>query len=167
MQSGLDWRQDEITLYGKQVLIPRLQAWYGDEDSFYQYSGLSLTPLPWTESLLQLKKRVEQTCDTSFNSMLANCYRDEKDSVAWHSDDEPELGRQPIIASLSFGAERVFQLKHKMTGERFKLPLQSGSLLIMAGNTQQYWLHAVPKQQRHSGARINLTFRKIIAKNFY
>lgn len=167
MQKELDWRQDEISLYGKQILIPRLQAWYGDKESFYQYSGLSLTPTPWTERLLILKKKVENNLECSFNSMLANLYRDQKDSVSWHSDDEQELGLRPTIASLSFGAERVFQLKHKKTGERFKLPLQSGSLLIMAGDTQRYWQHAVLKQQRHIGPRINLTFRKIIPTNFY
>ena len=167
MQKELDWRQDEINLYGKQVLIPRLQAWYGDKESFYQYSGLSLAPIPWTESLSILKDKIEKNTQFEFNSMLANLYRDQKDSVAWHSDDEEELGLQPTIASFSLGAERVFQLKHKITGERFKLPLQSGSLLIMAGDTQKYWQHAVLKQQRQIGPRINLTFRKIFPKNFY
>lgn len=144
------------------VDIPRLQAWYGDVDAAYTYSKLTLTPEPWTANLLSLKQCVSEFCQHEFNAMLANCYRDQQDSVSWHSDDEAELGEQPCIASLSFGCERVFHLKHKHTGEKFKLPLQSGSLLVMSGETQKNWLHAIHKTRIEKTMRINLTFRKIL-----
>lgn len=162
----LEWRQDIINMYGKQMLIPRLQAWYGDSCTKYQYSGIELNPLPWTSELLALRAIAEEKSNTLFNSVLANCYRNQQDSVAWHSDDEKELGYCPTIASISLGAERVFHLKHKISGELFKLPLQSGSLLIMSGETQHYWQHAVLKSRKESKSRINLTFRKIIENNF-
>lgn len=157
----LQWRQDQLLMYGKLQHIPRLQAWYGDLGCDYHYSKLTLAALPWTPLLAKLKTDVSQFCQHEFNGVLANCYRDQHDSVGWHSDDESELGDQPTIASLSFGAERVFYLKHKVTGETFKIPLQSGSLLVMSKQTQKFWWHAVNKMKRQCSMRINLTFRKI------
>lgn len=144
-------------MYGKSVKIPRLQAWYGENE--YSYSGLRLAAQPLIPLLIKFKCLIEQQTGHSFNALLANCYRDQYDSVAWHSDDEPELGFEPIIASLSFGEERNFQLKHKITGEKLNLPLKSGSLLIMAGETQQYWQHCLPRTKKQKLARINLTYR--------
>jgi len=173
LSAGLAWQQSTIQLYGQPRLIPRLNAWYGDPEAHYQYSGLNLPPLAWTPGLLQLRAAIGQTLQSltsnralgagPLNSVLANLYRDERDSVAWHSDDEPELGPQPLIASLSLGAERRFSLKHKrIKGERYDLMLSSGSLLIMSGATQQHWQHALLKQTLRSGPRINLTFRHIV-----
>jgi len=170
LSASLAWQQSVILLYGQSRKIPRLNAWYGDPDANYQYSGLKLNPLAWTPALLQLRAAIEKTLSLlSFNpvkplnSLLTNLYRNQSDSVAWHSDDEPELGRQPLIASLSLGATRRFSLKHKrLKGERRDLLLPSGSLLIMSGGTQQNWQHALLKQTLKSGPRINLTFRHII-----
>ena len=155
----LNWRQDEIVIYGKRVSIPRLQAWYGEHN--YTYSGLTLKSQLWLPVLTDLKLLVEQKAKQPFNVLLANYYRDQNDTVGWHSDDEPELGKYPVIASLSFGEERNFQFKHKLTGEKLSLPLKSGSLLVMSGETQAYWQHCLPRTKKQKLARINLTFRKI------
>jgi len=157
----LAWQQDSLIMYGKKIAIPRLQAWHGEHQLNYTYSNLTLSAEPWTPVLIALKQKVEQFSSFEFNTVLANCYRNQHDSVGWHSDDEPELGINPIIASMSFGAKRMFQLKHKVTGEKFKLPLQSGSLLMMSGTTQEFWQHALPKSRQQQAMRINLTFRKI------
>ncbi|GLX79609.1 alkylated DNA repair protein [Thalassotalea insulae] len=157
----LSWREDQLLMFGKYVNVPRLQAWYAKDAQSYSYSKLALAALPLTPGLTKLNNQLRTFCQHGFNSVLANCYRDHNDSVAWHSDDEPELGPEPMIASLSFGAERVFHLKHKATGEKCKIPLQSGSLLVMAGQTQHQWQHAILKTKRQTAMRINLTFRKI------
>ncbi|MDO6428639.1 alpha-ketoglutarate-dependent dioxygenase AlkB [Thalassotalea sp. 1_MG-2023] len=162
LYSNIQWRHDELIMYGKRVKVPRLQAWYGDQGTDYTYTQLTMSPLPWTEQLLMLKQQVSNATGAEFNSVLANCYRNHQDSVAWHSDDEPELGETPVIASLSLGAERFFHLKHKVKPITHKFKLPSGSLLIMKGNTQKYWQHAVLKSRIHASMRINLTFRKII-----
>jgi len=159
----LQWQQDKLKFYGKIVDIPRLQAWYGEYGVHYTYSNLTMVAKPWTPTLLQLKNIISQYCQSSFNAVLANCYRDNCDSVGWHSDDEPELGQNPVIASLSLGGTRTFHLKHKHTGEKFKLPLQSGSLLVMSGKTQHYWQHAILKTKQKAVMRINLTFRNILS----
>lgn len=161
LSTSLKWRQDNIRIYGRDVLIPRLQAWYGDPEARYTYSGLAMTPLPWTPLLKQLRQQCEQYCQHSFNSVLANFYRDGNDSMGMHSDDEPELGAKPTIASLTLGEVRTFKLKHKRTGELVNLPLESGSLLVMKGNTQQHWQHGISKTKRVIGPRLNLTFRYI------
>lgn len=148
-------------MYGKLMKIPRLQAWYGDSGTDYSYSNLTLSPKAWTEELTRLKVLLENKYELKFNSVLANCYRDQNDSVGWHSDDEVELGDKPVIASLSFGGERVFHLRHKYNEQRFKLKLASGSLLIMKGKTQEFWQHAVLKSRVQAPKRINLTFRLI------
>jgi len=148
-------------MYGKRVAIPRLQAWYGDKGMDYSYSGIILTAKPWPPVLLELKQQVENKCQSSFNAVLANLYRDQDDTVGWHSDDETELGKNPVIASVSFGDERNFQLKHKDSGEKLTIPLTSGSLLVMAGETQHYWQHCLPRTKKMKSSRINLTFRQI------
>ena len=148
-------------MYGKLVKIPRLQAWYGELNTEYTYANITLKPLSWTPLLNSLKTQVSHFCQYDFNSVLANCYRDHQDSVSWHSDDEKELGSQPVIASLSFGCSRMFHFKNKHNGETIKFPLQSGSLLVMSGNTQKNWLHAVQKSRMEKSKRINLTFRYI------
>lgn len=157
------WRAENIVVWGRTYPQPRLIAWYGDAGMNYTYSGLQLTPLPWTETLLDIKSRVEAVTRTDFNSVLLNYYRDHRDSMGLHSDDEPELGEQPILASLSLGEERIFILKHKrdkaLKPVRLKLP--SGSLLLMKGDTQRYWKHGIDKEARPCGPRVNLTFRSI------
>lgn len=153
------WRSESITLWGKRYLQPRLLAWYGEAS--YRYSGQTLQPLPFTPLLLELKQAVERACGRRFNSVLLNYYRDERDSMGMHSDDEPELGPQPAIASLSFGAPRTFILKHKRLPRTLKLALGGGSLLLMAGTLQQHWRHGINKERRACGPRINLTFRSI------
>ena len=155
------WRQEEITVYGKPYLQPRLSAWYGD--LAYSYSGIQLEPLPWTPTLLDIKLQVEALVDLEFNSVLLNYYRDQNDSMGMHSDDERELGPQPAIASLSLGEERSFLLKHKSRKDlkTVKLALPTGSLLLMQGDTQKYWRHGINKEKQPCGPRINLTFRSI------
>ncbi|WP_246840588.1 alpha-ketoglutarate-dependent dioxygenase AlkB [Lacimicrobium sp. SS2-24] len=161
LQRSLAWRQDSIRIYGKEVNIPRLQAWYGDPGANYRYSGLQMTPMPWTEALLQVKAACETQTQTRFNAVLANYYRDGSDSMGWHADDEPELGNEPVIASVSLGQSRNMDFKRRTGNEKYRLVLNHGSLLIMAGTTQQYWQHALPKSRRPMDARINLTFRWI------
>ena len=166
MQRLLDetpWQQETITLWGKRHLQPRLSAWHGDAGAGYSYSGVVLAPHPWTTTLLRIKADVEAVTGSRFNSVLLNLYRDENDSVGWHSDDEPELGRCPVIASLSLGESRTFRLRHKSRKDMkpLLLDLTDGSLLLMAGATQHYWQHAVMKERQPRGPRINLTFRTI------
>ena len=149
-------------MYGKVLKFPRLTAWYGDNDKPYSFSGITLQPNPWNEELKEIKRQIEPLCNAVFNSVLLNLYRDGKDSISWHTDAEKELGKNPKIASVNFGAEREFQLKHRTTGEKEMIVLQHGSLLIMQGELQHYWLHQVPKRKNIERPRINLTFRKII-----
>lgn len=161
--NSLAWRQDSLRIADRLVPIPRLQCWYGDAGTQYSYSRLRLSPLPWTRELLLIKSRVESCSGHRFNAVLANYYRDGRDSVDWHSDDEPELGQEPVIASLSLGAVRCFELKHRTQRDlkTLKLPLAHGSLLLMEGTTQQHWRHRVPKEPAIGQPRINLTFRQI------
>jgi len=159
----VDWRQHLIRIRGREVASPRLSAWYGDPDAHYSYSGLSLEPRPWLPVILELKTRVEAVCSVPFNSVLLNLYRDGADSMGWHSDDEPELGERPVIASLSLGATRRFRLRHRRRKELepVAIDLEDGSLLIMGGDTQRFWKHQVPKSKRVTEPRLNLTFRNI------
>lgn len=162
LQDTIPWRQDSLRIAGKDVPIPRLQAWFGDPDMTYTYSGLTLQPNPWLPALETIKHRIEDYSDTQFNSLLANLYRDENDSVGWHADDEPELGENPVIASLSLGETREFALKHRDHPEKkLRLDLKNGDLLIMRGALQHHWLHQIPKAKSHCEPRINLTFRRI------
>jgi len=160
------WRSEKVTVWGKKYDQPRLIAWYGDKGRAYTYSGISLEPLPWTEDLQLLKGVVEQFAGESFNSVLLNYYRDERDSMGFHSDNEPELGPQPTIASVSLGEERTFVFKHKTAKELrpIRLRLPSGSLLVMKGGTQANWKHGIEKETRPCGPRVNLTFRRIAPK---
>jgi alkylated DNA repair dioxygenase AlkB len=155
------WNQESMSMYGKQVLFPRLTAWYGENDRPYSFSGLTLNPKPWTSDLLSIKSEIEQVCDCIFNSVLLNRYRNGQDSISWHTDAEKELGRNPIIASVNFGAERTFQLRHIHTKEKISMKLTHGSLLVMKGELQHYWQHQVPKEKNVLKERINLTFRVI------
>lgn len=155
------WHQGEITLFGKRHPIPRLQAWYGDRP--YGYSGLTLPAQPFTPALMAIKTTLEDFCGYAFNGVLLNQYRHGQDSMGWHSDDEPELGQNPAIASLSWGASRKFHLRHKRTRETIHLTLESGSLLIMAGETQHHWQHQIPKTKKIIGDRINLTWRYVFS----
>lgn len=160
------WRHEYIQVAGLQRLQPRLSAWYGDPEATYSYSGLSLQPLEWTPTLAQIKHdisvRAQVHVHSTFNSVLLNYYRDQHDSMGWHSDDEPELGPQPVIASLTLGCPRIFELKHKSRAKlRYQIPLEHGSVLIMAGETQRHWLHAIAKEQQFCRPRLNLTFRQI------
>jgi len=157
----LAWQVHKIFVYGRWVEQPRLTAWYGDPGRDYLYSGIALTPTPWTPALLEIRDRCEALAGERFNSVLANLYRDGNDGVAWHSDNEKELGTDPIIASVSLGQERRFDLRHRRTGETVRVPLPCGSILIMSGATQRHWLHQVAKTRKPIGPRINLTFRRI------
>lgn len=156
------WRQDDIKLFGKTYAQPRLTALYGDEGQRYSYSSLTMEAMPFTSEISALKRNVERITKTSFNSVLLNFYRDGKDSNGWHSDDEKELGKNPIIASVSLGAKRMFQLKNKGDGTlRRSIALEHGSLLVMKGKTQHFWKHQIPKTKKIVAPRINLTFRVI------
>lgn len=158
------WRAEEIVVFGQRHPQPRLTAWYGDLGSRYRYSGLDLEPLPWTKTLASLRGAVESACDARFNSVLLNYYRDGHDAMGLHSDDEAELGPAPVIASLSLGETRTFTLKHRFRKDvaTVKLPLESGSLLVMKGATQRNWKHGVNRERAHCGTRVNLTFRRIV-----
>ncbi|NML60401.1 alpha-ketoglutarate-dependent dioxygenase AlkB [Massilia sp. RP-1-19] len=153
------WRAESITLWGKQHLQPRLTAWHGD--ARYSYSGLDLAPQPFTPLLSEIRQAVETATGHRFNSVLLNYYRNERDSMGMHSDDEAELGPEPAIASVSFGATRTFILRHRHSKQTLKLDLSSGSLLLMRGKTQHFWLHGINKSARQIGPRVNLTFRYI------
>lgn len=164
LQTTLAWQQDTIQVYGRAVTIPRLNAWYGDPGVNYQYSGLAMVHNAWTPELEVVKAQLESVIGLAFNGMLANLYRDGRDSVSWHADDEPELGSNPVIASLSLGGERRFVLKHKYDKQLkpVEINLQHGSLLVMAGATQHHWHHQLPKTRKPVGPRVNLTFRRVV-----
>jgi len=159
--SDILWKQESMNMYGKQLNFPRLTAWYGENNKPYSFSGITLQPNPWTPELLEIKKLIEPMCHVNFNSVLLNRYRDGNDSISWHTDAEKELGRNPVIASVNFGAEREFQMRHNNTKERVDISLKHGSLLIMQGPLQHYWQHQVPKTKKIVKERINLTFRVI------
>ncbi|OON70790.1 alpha-ketoglutarate-dependent dioxygenase AlkB family protein [Hymenobacter sp. CRA2] len=159
------WRHEPIKLFGREVMQPRLTAWHGDAGVAYRYSGLQLQPEPWTPALQMLREQVQAATGAAFNSVLLNLYRTGQDSMGWHADDEPELGPQPVIASVSLGATRRFRLRPRPGSgpahPPISLDLGSGSLLLMQGDTQRYWQHAVPKTAQPVGPRLNLTFRRI------
>lgn len=165
LESELAWQQHHIQIAGLLRAQPRLSAWYGDAHARYSYSGLALQPHPWHPLLTQICQHIETQTQARFNSVLANLYRNQVDSMGWHSDDEPELGPRPLIASLSLGASREFLLRHKyIKTARHKLLLAHGSLLVMGGSMQEFWQHAIAKQTYQIGPRINLTFRLIHSK---
>lgn len=142
-------------------LFPRLVAWYADPGVVYTYSGITHTSSPWTPELLEIRARIEQATEAGFNSVLLNFYRDGRDSMGFHADDEPELGQNPVIASVSLGVARRFVLKHNRTVEKHEIVLEHGSLLVMGGTCQHFWKHAIPKTAKVVGPRINLTFRQL------
>lgn len=157
------WQQDQILMFGKKINQPRLTAWYGDTDKTYCYSGIKMYPHDWTPDLLEIKNKIEEVSKVHFTSVLLNLYRDGQDSMAWHCDDEPELGQNPVIGSVSFGAVRSFKLRHLSEKSLLsKLELTHGSLVLMRGETQHRWEHCVPKTAKNLGPRVNLTFRVII-----
>lgn len=160
----INWQQYTIKMFGKILNQPRLTAFYGEEDKPYAYSGLKLTPNPWTEDLLFIKSRITKTAQINFSSVLLNYYRNGQDSMGWHSDDEKELGQNPVIGSISFGETRLFQLRHltRKDLKKVDIKLTNGSFLLMKGQTQHYWEHQIPKTSKHITPRINLTFRTII-----
>lgn len=159
---NIEWKQEEMNMYGKVLKFPRLTSWYGDNDKPYSFSGITLQPNLWNDELNEIKNKIEPLCANVFNSVLLNLYRDGNDSISWHTDAEKELGKNPMIVSVNFGAEREFQLRHRSTSEKKSITLQHGSLLIMQGELQHYWQHQVPKRKKIDKPRINLTFRKII-----
>lgn len=162
LREQIAWETHRIRLFGRWHEAPRRSCWIGDPDASYTYSGTRFAPHPWLPLLSALRERLAQELGAPFNSVLANLYRDGRDAMGWHSDDEAELGPQPVIASLSLGAERRFALKRREPGARaLGLPLAHGSVLVMAGGTQRHYRHAVPRSARVIGERINLTFRWI------
>ena len=154
-----------IKMFGKDTKIPRLQCWIGDEGCEYRYSGKQLNRQIWSQDLIMIRKKIYEELKIDFNSVLANYYRDGKDSMGWHSDDEKELGPDPIIASISFGSERDLVFRNKITKETLAIPQTNGCLILIDGETQRNWQHSIKKTQKVIGPRINLTFRNIINKN--
>jgi alkylated DNA repair dioxygenase AlkB len=162
LRDETDWIQPQIRMFGKWVDQPRLISWQAVDDLKYSYSGITLNPRPFSSAVSQIASQIQQKTGISFNSVLVNYYRNGQDSMGWHADDEPELGADPMIASVSFGEPRDFLLRHNTRKELIlKLPLPSGSLLLMGKGIQLNWKHSLPKR-KHAGPRINLTFRKIL-----
>ena len=161
LQQAIGWEQHSIRIHGRILPTPRLTAWMGD--AAYTYSGLSNDPQPWPAPLAALRDRLTADLGVAFNSSLANLYRDGRDSMGYHSDDEPELGPRPVIASISLGARRRFALRHRESRERWTWDLGEGDLLVMSEESQSDYAHAVPKTAREVGPRMNLTFRRFAA----
>ncbi|HEX5792124.1 MAG TPA: alpha-ketoglutarate-dependent dioxygenase AlkB [Rheinheimera sp.] len=164
LQQQLSWTQDSIMMFGKAVKIPRQQVWMGEPHCHYRYSGTAFIPQPWHPLVQQLAQDVSQFLQQPFNCVLLNLYADGQQHMGWHADNESELGHDPVIASVSLGAVRRFELKHRTYPWQLALDLPAGSLLLMAGACQRYWLHRLPKQSRVDSCRLNLTFRYIAAK---
>jgi len=161
LQAQIPWEQHHVKLFGRTLPAPRLSCWIGDAGAVYTYSGTRFAPRPWPPALTALRARLTAACAAPFNSVLANLYRDGTDAMGWHSDDEPELGAAPLIASLSLGAPRRFLLRPRAGGDTRALRLEHGSLLLMGGACQQLYRHALPRTRKPLGARINLTFRQL------
>ncbi|MGK4568512.1 alpha-ketoglutarate-dependent dioxygenase AlkB family protein [Flavobacterium sp. 3HN19-14] len=157
-----NFKNDEVIIFGKHIVTKRKIAWYGDNEFLYTYSNTTKQAHPWTPELLELKQKVEEITGTSFNSCLLNLYHDGDEGLSWHSDNEEPLGKNPVIASLSLGAERKFMFKHKTTKETVSIILENGSLLVMKDATQTHWAHQLPKSKKVKRARINMTFRTIV-----
>lgn len=162
LKKDIIWQQDDIKVFGKIYAQPRLTALYGNEGKLYTYSNITMQPHPWNGFLQKIRTQVENISDSKFTTVLLNYYRDGKDSIGWHADNEKELGVNPIIASVSFGADRMFQLKHNtIKKQKTNMVLEHGSLLLMKGSTQHFWKHQIPKTTKLIVSRINLTFRLI------
>jgi alkylated DNA repair dioxygenase AlkB len=157
----IDWQQDEVRIFGKTIITKRKVAWYGDRPFEYIYSNSRKVALAWTPHLLEIKQAVEAETGILFNSCLLNLYHDGTEGMGWHADDEKPLGIHPVIASVSLGVTRKFAFKHKLTKQSVSVVLENGSLLLMQGETQMHWLHALPKMAKVKGLRVNLTFRRI------
>lgn len=164
---NINWKNDEAFYHGKHIVTKRKVAWYGDQGFLYTYSNTTKQALPWTEELIDLKIKIELITNSTFNSCLLNLYHDGNEGMTWHSDDERSLGKNTVIASVSFGAERKFSFKHKSTKKTISLLLENGSLLLMKGNTQSNWLHSLPLSSKINHPRINLTFRTIMEQSFH
>ena len=156
------WEQDELTIFGRKIITQRKTAWYGDLPYAYTYSHATKVALPWTPALQTIKEKVELISGESYNSCLLNLYHDGNEGMGWHSDDEDTIARDSAIASVSFGAARRFDFRHKKTGEKVQVMLENGSLLVMKGETQRFWQHSLPKSKRITAPRVNLTFRRMI-----
>lgn len=161
LSEEIAWRNHPVRLFGREIPSPRMSCWFGDPGTVYRYSGMQHTPEDWTPTLVAIRNEIRQRLGIPCNSVLANLYRDGRDRMGWHSDDEPELGRQPVIVSASFGPSRRFTLRHRRLSSRQALWLDHGSLLVMAGDSQACWQHALPATRVACGPRINLTFRFI------
>ncbi|KAA2280709.1 alpha-ketoglutarate-dependent dioxygenase AlkB family protein [Candidatus Nitrosocosmicus agrestis] len=164
---NINWKNDEAFYHGKHIVTKRKVAWYGDQGFLYTYSNTTKQALPWTEELIDLKIKIELITNSTFNSCLLNLYHDGNEGMIWHSDDERSLGKNTVIASVSFGAERKFSFKHKSTKKTISLLLENGSLLLMKGDTQSNWLHSLPLSSKINHPRINLTFRTIMEQSFH
>lgn len=162
LTTGIAWKQEPIIIFGKEVMQPRLTAWFADQGVTYKYSGVTLKENPWPQVVADIKRRTEQACGHHFNSALLNYYRDQSDSMGWHRDNEKELGLNPVIASVSFGASRDFKFKnYRDKKTKTSVMLNHGDLLLMQGSTQHEWSHSISKSTRAIGPRINITFRLI------
>ena len=162
LRKETDWQQDRIKVFGKEYDQPRLTALYADNKNPYTYSNITMHPTPFSPVLLEIKSKIEKKLDQTFTTCLLNLYRNGQDSNGWHADNEKELGKNPVIASVSLGAERLFHMKHRTDKtQKLRLNLAHGSLLVMSGSTQHHWLHQIPKTKKNVGERINLTFRII------
>jgi alkylated DNA repair dioxygenase AlkB len=159
--NDIEWKNDEAVIFGKKIITKRKVAWYGEMPFEYTYSNVTKQALPWTDELLSLKKKIEEKTGETFNSCLLNLYHNGSEGMAWHSDGEKDLKKNGAIASMSFGAERKFAFKHKVSKEVVDIFLENGSLLIMAGTCQTHWLHRLPPTKKVNSPRINLTFRTI------
>lgn len=159
---SIDWKNDEVVIFGKKIITKRKVAWYGDKPFSYTYSNTTKFALSWTKELLEIKRIAEEFSEDTYNSCLLNLYNEGDEGMAWHSDGEKDLKKEGAIASLSFGAERKFAFKHKSTQKKTDLILQHGSLLVMKGKTQEHWMHRLPPTKKITGPRINLTFRTIV-----
>ena len=159
---SIEWKNDEAVIFGKHFITKRKVAWYGDDNFSYTYSNITKEALPWTDELLELKKIAEKLSGASYNSCLLNLYHSGEEGMAWHSDDEKALGKNTSIASMSFGAERKFSFKHKLTKQKIDIWLEAGSLLVMKDTTQTNWLHRLPPTKKVNKPRINLTFRTMV-----
>jgi alkylated DNA repair dioxygenase AlkB len=160
--NNIEWKNDEVVIYGKRIVTKRKMAWYGDKAFEYKYSNIIRIALLWTEELLALKAIVESHTAESYNSCLLNLYHDGNEGMGWHSDDEKDLKKDGAIASLSLGADRKFGFKHKQDKQSLYLTLEHGSLLLMKEQVQSHWLHSLPKTSKVLKPRINLTFRTIV-----
>lgn len=160
-KNTIAWQQDDIKIFGKVHPQPRLTALYSNNSQPYSYSNITMYPKPFTKEIEVLKSKIEALAKRKFTTCLLNLYRNGRDSNGWHADNEKELGQNPVIASVSLGADRFFHLKHNTRPDKLKILLEHGSLLLMQGETQHFWKHQIPKTTKDIGERINLTFRII------